>query len=66
MDESFKLYRKYARPTSIMAAESVYPHLTVMKNRIIKYAAEPYPNPYKPSNLHIEHDVQKSHEKVLL
>jgi len=40
MDESFKLYRKHAQPTSIMAAEAIYPHLSIFHNRVIDYARE--------------------------
>ncbi len=38
MDESFKLYRRHAQPTSVLAAEMIYPILSVCQNSVIDYA----------------------------
>jgi hypothetical protein len=60
MDESFKLYRKHARPTSIMAAEAIYPHLTMLKNGIIKFAAEVGPSGFTDIEMNEHFDTIKS------
>ena len=60
MDESFKLYRRHAEPTSILAAEKVYPVVTVIQNRIIEYAKSVGPNGFTDVEMNAHFNTYKS------
>lgn len=60
MDESFKLHRRHAQPTSIMGAMIIYPILSIYQNRVVDYARDVGPNGFTDIEMNIHFDTNKS------